>query len=74
MKTIVINGLNFQTMVGLYAEIDRVLTKDLDFETGHNLNAFNDILCGGFGVHEYDDPIRLIWKNFEKSKSVLGEK
>ncbi len=37
-------------MEGFYDEIDRVLTKDLDWKTGHNLNALNDLLRGGFGV------------------------
>jgi hypothetical protein len=28
-------------------------------------------LCGGFGVYEYDEPIKLVWNNFEKSKNDL---
>jgi hypothetical protein len=47
---IYINGNNFSGMEGFYDEIDRVLTKDLDWKTGHNLNALNDLLRGGFGV------------------------
>jgi len=49
-----------------------VLTKDLDWQTGHNLDAFNDLLLGGFGVYEFGEPIILIWKNILKSKTDLG--
>jgi RNAse (barnase) inhibitor barstar len=48
------------------------LTKDLGWDTGHNLDAFNDLLRGGFGVYEYKEPIKLTWKNISKSKADLG--
>lgn len=67
-KEIIINSSNFSNLDGFYNEIDNKFTKDLNWKTGHNLDAFNDILRGGFGIHEYDEPIKLIWTNFEKSK------
>ncbi len=72
-KVFIINGNNFSTRESFYKEIDKVLTKDLDFETGHNLNAFNDILWGGFGAFEYEENIRIVWKNFERSEKKLGK-
>lgn len=74
MNEIIINGQNFTDLKGFYDEIDRVLTKNLDWQTGHNLNAFNDLLCGGFGVFEYDEPVKIIWTNFFHSKENLGNK
>jgi RNAse (barnase) inhibitor barstar len=75
MRTeIVIDGNNFDDLEGFYCEIDRVLTKDLNWKTGHNLDAFNDLLRGGFGVHEYGEPILLRWKNYDKSRVCLGYK
>jgi RNAse (barnase) inhibitor barstar len=71
-KQLVINGNNFADLEGFYTEIDKVLTKDLDWQTGHNLNAFNDLLWGGFGVHDYEEPIAITWINFLKSKADLG--
>jgi len=71
-KTIIIDGNNFSDLPSFYDEIDKVLTKDLNWKTGHNLSAFNDLLCGGFGVFKYDQPIKIIWRNFEKSKLDLG--
>lgn len=67
-KETIIDGNNFSNLDEFYDEIDKKFTKDLDFKTGHNLDAFNDILHGGFGVYEYDESVKVIWKNFEKSK------
>ena len=60
MREIIINGNNFSDLEGFYSEIDRILTKDLDWKTGHNLNAFNDLLRGGFGVHQYEEDRRYV--------------
>lgn len=68
-KEIIIEGNDFSNLDEFYDEIDKKFTKDLDFKTGHNLDAFNDIMHGGFGVYEYDEPVKVIWKNFEKSKN-----
>ncbi len=73
MRTkIVIDGNNFDDLEGFYCEIDRVLTKDLTWKTGHNLDAFNDLLRGGFGVHEYGESLLISWKNCDKSRDCLG--
>ena len=72
-KTVVINGDNLTDLESFYTEIDRVCTNGLNWKTGHNLNALNDILRGGFGVYEYEEPIVLKWINFEKSKIALGK-
>ena len=72
-KQIFIEGKNIRNLESFFVETDRVLTKDLDWETGHNLNAFNDLLYGGFGVHDYEEPIELIWKDFNECRSCLSE-
>ena len=41
------------------------------WKTGHNLDALNDLLRGGFGVFD-DEPIKINWINYEKSKNDLG--
>jgi RNAse (barnase) inhibitor barstar len=73
-KTVVIDGDNFSDLESFYDEKDRVLTKDLNFKKGHNLDAFNDILCGDFGIFSYNENLKLIWTNFLKSKTLLGER
>ncbi len=71
-KTIKINGDNFSDLESFYYEIDRVLTNNLEWQTGHNLDAFNDLLRGGFGVYEYLEPVKIVWIKFSDSKEKLG--
>lgn len=52
--------------------MDTVFTKDITFKTGHNLDAYNDILRGGFGMHERGEPITILWKNVGKSRVDFG--
>ena len=73
MKNITIDGKNFSNIEGFYSEIDKLLTKDLGWKTGHNLNAFNDLLRGGFGVHEPGEELNITWINAAKSRKDLGK-
>jgi len=75
MKTItlIIDGNNFYDLDSFYNEIDNVFIEIIGFETGHNFDAFNDILSGGFGIFTHEDSINLIWKNFNKSKNDLNK-
>lgn len=73
MKTFILDGNSFSNMEGFYCEIDKLLTKNLQWKTGHNLNAFNDLLRGGFNVHDYNEPITIRWINYGKSKKDLGD-
>ena len=72
MKNITIDGNNFSNIEGFYSEIDKLLTKDLGWKTGHNLNAFNDLLRGGFGIHEPGEELNITWINAAKSRKDLG--
>ena len=72
MKEVIIDGNRFSTLEEFYDEIDRLLTRDLPWKTGHNLNAFNDILRGGFGFHEYGEKLHIVWINASKSKIDFG--
>ena len=71
-EKIVIDGDSFSTLDSFYDEVERKLTKDLDWNIGRNLDAFNDILNGGFGVFDYEEPAVIIWRNSEKSRRELG--
>ncbi len=53
--------------------VKRVFTFGLDWKIGRNLNAFNNILRGGFGRHEYGQPIHIKWLAYEKSVRHLGK-
>ena len=73
MKQITIDGNNFSNEEEFYSEIDKLLTRDLSWKTGHNLDAFNDILRGGFGVHDPGEELIRTWVNAGKSRKELGE-
>ena len=68
-----IDGRRFSSMAGFYDEVERVFTFGLDQKIGRNLNAFNDILRGGFGRHAYGQPIHIQWLAYEKSVRNLGK-
>lgn len=73
MKQITIDGNNFSNEEEFYSEIDKLLTRDLSWKTGHNLDAFNDILRGGFGVHDPGEELIITWVNAGKIRKELGE-
>lgn len=70
-KTIVIDGKKMQNKEDFYQEIEKNFTKNLLFKMGHNLDALEDILDGGYGVYAYHEPIIVIWENFTLSLKYL---
>jgi RNAse (barnase) inhibitor barstar len=71
-KTILLDANRFSTLPSFYQEVENTFTKDLGWSIGRNLDAFNDVLWGGFGVHDYEEPIQLIWLHSDKSRTDLG--
>jgi len=71
-RKIIIDGTNFSTLDGFYDEMEKLLTRNLTWRTGHNMDAFHDLLRGGFGVHEYGEGIDFYWTHAKKSKQDLG--
>ncbi len=63
-----IDGNNFSTYEGFCEEFTKRLNLLTDWNG--NLDAFNDILYGGFGTP--DEGFVLVWKNSEKSKNDLS--
>lgn len=67
----VVNGTRITSEKVFYNEIERALTYGLNWKIGRNLNAFADVLRGGFGTFDCDEKIVLKWKNFSKSEAHL---
>ncbi len=63
-----IDGHDFSTLEEFFAVISRVLIPGASW--GHNLDAFNDILRGGFGTP--DGGFVLRWTNSAESRQRLG--
>ena len=68
-----IDGRKFSNMKGFYQEVEAVFTDGLGWHLGDNLDAFNDVLRGGFGRHEYGEPIHIRWISYDKSIRDLGK-
>lgn len=66
----IIEGDNFTDLESFYAEVGRVLTKDINFKTGYNLDAFNDFLCGDFGVFSYNETQNLSGQTLQKVERI----
>ncbi len=67
-RVYVIDGTRFATLEEFYDEISSVLIPDATW--GRNVDAFNDILRGGFGTP--DEGFTLVWKHSCLSKMRLG--
>ena len=63
-----IDGARFSTLQGFFDEISRVLNPSANW--GRNLDAFNDILRGGFGTPKMG--FVLQWRNSALSRERLG--
>ena len=68
MTTYEIDGTNFSTLEGFYDEISQSVIPGAAW--GRNLDAFNDILRGGFGTPANGFTLR--WKNHDISRHSLG--
>lgn len=50
----------------------KLLTKNHTWRTGHNMDAFHDLLRGGFGIHEVGEGIEFYWVHADKSRQDFG--
>ena len=68
LKIYEIDGERFSNLEEFFDEISRVLVPGAYW--GRNMDAFNDILRGGFGTP--DNGFKLIWKNHCTSRERLS--
>jgi len=68
-KSYEIDGSRFSTLEGFFDEVSDVLIPGMWW--GRNLDAFNDILRGGFGTPEGGFVLR--WKRSTLSRQRLGD-
>lgn len=68
---ITIDGNNMANKDKFYDEVHVKIANNMK-GFGRNLDAFNDVLRGGFGAFEYGEEIILKWKNLNKAKANLG--
>lgn len=72
IKELILDGDRIQDIPSFYDEVNRVFMQDADFILGRSLDAFNDVLYGGYGAIRGNEPIRLRWLSYEKNRKDLG--
>jgi RNAse (barnase) inhibitor barstar len=55
-----------------YIEINRVFMAKEDWKLGESLDALDDMLRGGYGAINGDEPVRLVWRDIDLARSSLG--
>ncbi|ASZ13543.1 hypothetical protein KTO58_06450 [Chitinophaga pendula] len=68
----IIEGSSINSIPDFYAEINRVCMAGEDWQLGNSLDAFNDLLYGGFGAFKGTTRVTLIWKDMANSREALG--
>lgn len=63
-----IDGREIHDLPGFYDQVSTVIIRGVEW--GRNLNAFNDILRGGFGTP--DEGFTIVWRNAGLSRQRLG--
>ena len=71
-QEIVITGNNIHDIASFYREINRVFMHNENWQIGESLDAFDDLLYGGFGALDNNDTVKIIWTDIELSKRALG--
>jgi len=71
MKRFTIDAQCFDSLCRFFDYADVVLCSN--FRSGRNLNAFHDVLMGGFGKFDYEEEIEIVWLDAPKSRRDLGD-
>lgn len=72
-KYVMVDGRNMSNWNTFYEEIQNKLTKGLGWKMGHNLNALDDVLRGGFGCHEYGEVLHIVFIYTSKVKEHMEQ-
>lgn len=70
--SLIIEGSRINDIPSFYEEINRVFMTGEDWKLGNSLDAFNDLLYGGFGALHGNETVTLIWRDMHYSKEALG--
>jgi RNAse (barnase) inhibitor barstar len=75
MRTLEINGQEFDSLEGFYKSLESYLMEG-ECPWGQNLDSLDEIIsCNlNYTDNEENDVKRIIWTDFQKSKNVINEK
>ncbi|SFC63515.1 barstar family protein [Spirosoma endophyticum] len=69
---IAIEGNAINDIASFYEEINRVFMSGESWRIGPSLDAFNDLLFGGYGALQGAQLAELVWHNIDHSRQALG--
>ena len=72
-KTFIIQGGTIHDLETLYAAFNKTFMENEDWELGQSLDALNDLFYGGFGSMSPDEPVNIIWQDFEQNRDRFGK-
>ncbi|RYF64628.1 MAG: ribonuclease inhibitor [Cytophagaceae bacterium] len=72
VKQIEIEGSSINDIASFYEEINRVFMAGESWRIGQSLDAFNDLLYGGYGALQGAQSVELLWHNMDHSRKALG--
>lgn len=72
VKRIEIQGKVINDIASFYEEINRVFMVGESWRIGQSLDAFNDLLYGGYGALQDVQSVELIWHHMDHSRKALG--
>ena len=71
-KQIEIEGNAINDIASFYEEINRVCMVGERWLIGPSLDAFNDLLYGGYGALQGAESVELVWHDMDHSRNALG--
>ncbi|NUU66796.1 barstar family protein [Enterobacteriaceae bacterium BIT-l23] len=71
-KTLILEGSRIHDIGSFYDQINGLFMADESWQLGPSLDALNDLLYGGFGVLQGNEPLTLIWRDIAQSRAALG--
>jgi RNAse (barnase) inhibitor barstar len=71
-KTLILEGSRIHDIGSFYDQINGLFMADESWQIGPSLDALNDLLYGGFGVLQGNEPLTLIWREIAQSRAALG--
>ena len=72
VKQIEIEGNTINDITSFYEEINRVFMVGESWLIGQSLDAFNDLLFGGYGALQGAESAKLVWHHMDHSRKALG--
>jgi len=72
VKQIEIDGNAINDIASFYEEINRVFMGGESWVMANSLDAFDDVLYGGYGVLQGTQSVVLVWHHIDHSRKALG--